>query len=182
MRIAIPPWLRSNIKLRKRVAEPILNRYAEDDPRAAAAAEAVGKQVRRERREDVLNGAVLVDVAGHPEGREIAHFVGVGDGAAEDQNRQPPFVQRPERPDQIDAGRGRQAQSSTMRSIAATSSRTRASSSAPLFTATALWPALSSAAQKRSRTNAVSSAMMMVFDGDGGFGHLKTIGTRQPNP
>ena len=94
----------------KDVAEPILNRYPEDDPGARASAEAVGKQVRRERREDVLHGAVLVDVAGNAERREIAHFVGVGDGAAENQNRQPPFVQRPERPDKLDAGRGRQVQ------------------------------------------------------------------------
>ena len=119
------------------VAEAILNRYPEDDPRARASAEAVGKQVRRERREDVLHGAVLVDVAGNAESREIAHFVGVGDGAAENQDRQPPSSRALIDRTRSTPGAGGRRKSSTMRSMVATSSRTRASSSAPLFTATA---------------------------------------------
>ena len=93
-----------------RVAEPVLNRDAEHDPRAAAAVEVVGKQVRRERRQDVLHGAVLVDVAGDAERGELAHFVGARDRAAEDQNRQPPFVELADRADQVDARRVRQPQ------------------------------------------------------------------------
>src|SRR6185295_13206061 len=38
------------------VAEPVLNRDAEHDPRAAAAVEVVREEVRRQRRQDVLHG------------------------------------------------------------------------------------------------------------------------------
>ena len=72
-----------------RVAEAVLDRDAEHDARAAAAVEVVGEQVRRERRQDVLHRAVLVDVAGDAERRQLAHFVGARDRAAEDQHRQP---------------------------------------------------------------------------------------------
>ena len=92
------------------VAEPVLDRDAEHDPRAAAAVEVVGKQVRRERRQDVLHGAVLVDVAGDAERGELAHFVGARDRAAEDQDRQPAVVELADRSDQIDARRVRQPQ------------------------------------------------------------------------
>ena len=71
------------------VAEAVGDRDAEHDARAAAAVEVVGEQVRRERRQDVLHGAVLVDVAGDAERREVAHLVGGGDRAAEDEDRQP---------------------------------------------------------------------------------------------
>ena len=47
-----------------------------DDARAAAAVEAVGEQVRRERRQDVLHRAVFVDVSGDAERGELADFVG----------------------------------------------------------------------------------------------------------
>ncbi len=47
-----------------RVAEPIGDRDAEHDARAAAAVEVVGEEVRRQRRQDVLHRAVFVDVAG----------------------------------------------------------------------------------------------------------------------
>src|SRR5689334_11307683 len=53
--------------------------------------------------------------------------------------------------------------SRTMRSICFRSARTRASSSAALLTAIALWPAPSTAARKRSRTKAVSSAITTVL-------------------
>src|SRR4029453_17773911 len=92
------------------VAEAVLNRDAEHGPRAAAAVEVVGKQVRRQRRQDVLHGAVLVDVAGDAERRQFAHFLGVGDRAAENQHRQPPVVQLADRPYEIDTGSVRQPQ------------------------------------------------------------------------
>ena len=107
----MPPWLRFSVSA---AAIVLPKRYwignAEHDARAAAAVEVVGKQVRRERRQDVLHGAVLVDVAGDAERRELAHFVGAGDRAAEDQDRQPPVVELADRPDQIDARRVRQPQ------------------------------------------------------------------------
>ena len=125
-----------------RVAEPVLNRDAEHDARAAAAVEVVGEQMRRERRQDVLHGAVLVDVAGDAERGELAHLVGARDRAAEDQDRQPPVVELADRSDQVDAGRVRQPQIEHDRDrSSARSARTRASSSAALLTAIALWPA-----------------------------------------
>ena len=93
-----------------RVAEAVLDRDAEHDARAAAAVEVVGEQVRRERRQDVLHRAVLVDVAGDAERGELAHFVGAGDRAAEDQNRQPAVVELADRAHQLDARRVRQPQ------------------------------------------------------------------------
>ena len=71
------------------VAEPVGDRDPEHHPRAAAAVEVVGKEVRRERRQDVLHRAVFVDVAGDAQRRQLAHLVGGGDRAAEDQQRQP---------------------------------------------------------------------------------------------
>ena len=106
VRMAMPPWLRLSVSA---AAMVLPNRYcdrdAEHDARAAAAVEVVGEQVRRQRRQDVLHGAVLVDVAGDAERRELAHFVGARDRAAEDQDRQPAVVQLADRPDQLDARR-----------------------------------------------------------------------------
>ena len=48
--------------------------------------------MRRQRRQDVLHGAVLVDVAGDAERRQLAHFVGARDRAAENQDRQPAVI------------------------------------------------------------------------------------------
>ena len=109
--------------------------------------------------------AVLVDVAGDAERRQLAHFVGAGDRAAEDQNRQPAVVELADRAHQIDAGRVRQPQvEDDQIDGRRESARTRASSSAALLTATARCPAFSSALRNRSRTNAVSSATTTVFD------------------
>ena len=80
------------------------------DPRAAAPVEVVGKKVRRERRQNVLRGAVLVDVPGDPEGRKRPDFVGAGDRPAEDQNRQASVVELANRPHQIHARGVRQPQ------------------------------------------------------------------------
>jgi hypothetical protein len=66
--------------------------------------------VRRERRQDVLHGAVLVDIAGNTERREFAHLVRRGDRAAEDQDGQPSAVKLPDGADEIDAARMRQPQ------------------------------------------------------------------------
>ena len=92
------------------VAEAVLNRDAEDDARAAAAVEVVGEQMRRQRRQDVLHGAVFVDVAGDAERGELAHLVGARDRAAEDQHRELAVVEFADRSDEVDARRMRQAQ------------------------------------------------------------------------
>ena len=60
--------------------------------------------MRRQRWQDVLHSAVFVDVAGHAQRRQFAHFIGAGDRAAEDEDRQPTFVEFADRPDQVDAG------------------------------------------------------------------------------
>ena len=72
------------------VAEAILHRDAEDRPRSAAAIEVVGKKMRRQGRQNVLHGAVFVEVPGDPERRERPDFVGVGNRAAENEDRQSP--------------------------------------------------------------------------------------------
>ena len=66
--------------------------------------------MRRERRKNVLHRAVFVDVAGDAERGELAHFFGAGDRAAEDQDRQPPFVELADAADEIDARRVGQPQ------------------------------------------------------------------------
>src|SRR5262249_3475833 len=59
---------------------------------------------------NVLTGAVFVEIAGDAERGQRAHFVGVRDRAAENQNREPAVVQFPDGPDQIDTRRVWQAQ------------------------------------------------------------------------
>jgi hypothetical protein len=54
------------------------------------------------RRQDVLDRAVLVDVTGHAQCRELADFVRAGNGPAENQYRQPPIVQLANRSHQVD--------------------------------------------------------------------------------
>jgi hypothetical protein len=84
------------------VAESVGDGNPEHDPGAAAAVEIVGKQVGRQRGQDVLHGAVLVDVPGNPQRREIADFIRAGNGAAEHQDRQPPLIDFPDRPHKLD--------------------------------------------------------------------------------
>ena len=111
MRMASPPWLRLSVRA---AAIVLPNRYCIGMPRTtrgtAAAVEVVGKQVWRERRQDVLHGAVLVHVPRDPQRRELAHLVGAGDRAAEDQDRQPALVELPDGTDQVHSGGVRQAQ------------------------------------------------------------------------
>ena len=85
------------------VAESVGNGNAEHDARAAASVEVVGKQMRRERRKDVLHRAVFVDVAGHAESRKRAHFLRCRDRAAEHQDRQTAVVELSNAADEIDA-------------------------------------------------------------------------------
>ena len=180
VRMAMPPWLRLSVSAAAMVLpKRYCDRDAEHDARAAAAVEVVGEQVRRERRQDVLHRAVLVDVAGDAERRQLAHFVGAGDRAAEDQDRQPPVVELAgcraparRRPRAAAADRARSDRSCSR------SARTRASSSAALLTVTARWPASSSAVRKRSRTNAVSSATTTVLVATDGVVIASCIGAR----
>ena len=113
------------------VAKAILDRDAEDHPRAASPIEVVGKQVRRQRRQNVLRGAVLVHVTGHAQRAEIADLFGACDRTAEDQQRQPAGVQFPDRADQLDPGRVRQPEIEHDQIDAAGDRRARASADPP---------------------------------------------------
>src|SRR3954454_4176120 len=64
--------------------------------------------MRRQRRQDVLNRAVLVDVTGDSERRELAHLVGARDRSTEDQNRQGAVIELANGPHELDAGSMRQ--------------------------------------------------------------------------
>jgi hypothetical protein len=92
------------------VAEPVLDRDAERDAWTAAPIEVVGEEVWSERRENVLHGAVLVDISGHAQSGQLANFLRTGDRAAEDENRQPSLVEFAQRPHQADARRVGQPQ------------------------------------------------------------------------
>ena len=147
-----------------RVAEAVGDRDAEDDARAAAAVEVVGKQVRRERRQDVLHGAVFVDVAGDAERGELAHLVGAGDRAAEHQDRQPPVVELADRADQLDAAGVRQPQvEHDQVDPVEIGADARQQLRRALDGAAACARRRARAVAKRSRTNAVSSATMTVL-------------------
>src|SRR5262245_14218947 len=61
---------------RDRVAEPVLNRNTEHDARTVPSVEIIGKEVRRQRRQDVLHRAVFVDVTRYAQVGELSHFVG----------------------------------------------------------------------------------------------------------
>ena len=58
--------------------------------------------MRGQRRQDVLNGTVFVDVTGHAERRKFADFLCAADRAAEYENRQPAIVNFPDTPHQLD--------------------------------------------------------------------------------
>ncbi len=108
--IATPPLLRFRVKRGgNRVAETVGHRDPEHDARAAAAIEVVGEQVGRQRRQDVLDRAVLVHVAGHAKRRQVADLLGARDGAAENQDRQPPLIDLPDGPNELDPAGMRQA-------------------------------------------------------------------------
>ena len=76
--------------------------------RAAAAVEAVGEQVRRQRRQHVLARAVLVHITRDAECRQVADLGGIGDGAAEHDDRQAALVDLPHVPHELGTGRVRQ--------------------------------------------------------------------------
>ena len=76
----------------------------------AALVERFGKQVRGNGGQDVLDGAVLVEVAGDAQRRQLADFVHAGHRAAEHQDRESPLIQLPDPPHQLDTRRVRHAQ------------------------------------------------------------------------
>ena len=92
------------------VAEPVGDGNAEHDARASTAIEVVGKQMRRERRQNVLHRAVLIHVAGNAERGQLAHLFRARYRTAENQNRQAPVVELADAADQVDPGGVRQAQ------------------------------------------------------------------------
>ena len=65
--------------------------------------------MRRERRQDVLDGAFAVDVAGDAKGREVANLFRGRDRAAEDKNRQLAAVELANRPHEVHSSGMRQA-------------------------------------------------------------------------
>jgi hypothetical protein len=83
---------------------------AEHDARATAAVEVIRKQMRRDRRQNVLHRAVFVDVAGDAERRERADLIRVRNRSAEHEDRQTAFVDPPDRPHDLDAACIRQPQ------------------------------------------------------------------------
>src|SRR5580765_1929932 len=93
---------------RDRVAEAVSDRDAQDDSGAPTPVEAVGEEVRRKRRHDVLHRAVLVDVSDDAEPRQLAHFLGRRNRAAEDENAEAALVDLPDRAHEIHARRVRQ--------------------------------------------------------------------------
>ena len=105
VRIAMPPRLKLSdsaalIFLPMRYDTGMPDHHA----RAVAPVEGVGKQVRRNRRQDVLDRAVLVEVAGHAERRQLAHLVDARHRAAEDQDREMPLIELADSSHQLDAG------------------------------------------------------------------------------
>jgi hypothetical protein len=90
------------------VAEPVRDRDSQHDAGAGAPVEAVGEQVRRQRRQDVLDRTVLVDVADDAQRRQLAHLVGARDRAAEDQHGQPARVDLAQAAHEVQAGGVRQ--------------------------------------------------------------------------
>ena len=158
------------------VAEPVRHRDAEHDARAGPAVEVVGEQVRRERRQDVLRRAVLVDVAGDAERRQLPDLFGAADRPAEDEDGQAAAVEFADGAHQLDAGREREPQVEheevDLREVGAVtrpaapprSSRPRPDAPRP---ASAVW--------NRSRTNVASSAIRTVLAGGGSGGHRSVV-------
>ena len=126
-----------------------------------------GKQVRRERRQDVLHGAVFVDVTRDAERRQLAHFLRARDRAAEDQNRQPPSSSlRIDRTSSTPGACGSR-RSSTMRSmLVQIGADARQQLGGALRPRSPCDRRSRRAVRKRSRTNAVSSAIDDGLRGD----------------
>src|SRR5688572_19100392 len=92
------------------VAEPVGDWNAQHDARASASIEIIGKQMRRQRREDMLHRAVFIHITGHAKRAQLAHFLGACYRTAENQNRQAPIVELADAADQVDPRRVRQTQ------------------------------------------------------------------------
>lgn len=52
----------------------------------------------------MLDGDVLVEISGDAERRQLSGVVSIGDAAGEHEDRQPPFVELADAPDQLGAG------------------------------------------------------------------------------
>ena len=122
---------------RDRVAETVGDWYPKRDARTRAPVYAVWKQVRKERRQDVLDGRVLVDVADDTNRLELTHLIGVRDRSAEDDDSRS-MVELPNRLQKHDTVALRDAQIEDDQVDAGTLARTCARSSWPVCTVTAL--------------------------------------------
>ena len=85
--------------------DAIRHRNAHHHARALAHVEVFGEQVRRNRRQDVLDGAVLVEVSGNPERSQLVHLIHARHRAAEDQDGQVPLIELADAPHQVDPRR-----------------------------------------------------------------------------
>ena len=85
VRTATPPRLMFSVTSGgDRVAESVRDRNAKNHARAGTAVEIAGEQMRGQRRQDVLQRGVLVDVAGDVQRGKLADLAGIRDRAAED--------------------------------------------------------------------------------------------------
>ena len=146
-----------------RVAEAVRDRNAKNHARAGAPVEIAGEKMRGQRRQDVLQRGVLVDVAGDVQRRKLADLAGIRDRAAEDDNGRLLGIDLRSARTRLTPLACGKRRSTTIRSILSRSALTRATSSLPLETVMVRWPAASSTVLKRSRTNAVSSATITVL-------------------
>ncbi len=111
VRMAMPPRLRLSARAAAIVLpNRVLDGNAQHDPGTAAPVEVVREEMGCQGRQDMLGRAVFVHVARDAEGRQIAHFAGIGNRPAEHQNRQTASIELPDRANQIEAGCTREPQ------------------------------------------------------------------------
>ena len=91
------------------IADAIGNWNSDHDARAGASVETVRKQMWCERGQDVLNGAVLVQVTGDAESSQLSHLVGIRHRAAEHEDRQSAVIESSYVSHDVNAGSVRQA-------------------------------------------------------------------------
>ena len=165
VRIAMPPRLKLSDSAAVIVlADAVRHRHAHHHARAVAPVEGLGKQVRRNRRQDVLDRAVFVEVAGHAERRQLAHFVDARHVPLKTRIGSCPSSSLRIRLHQLDARRVRHPQiEHDQIELVEVGADVREQLRHAILTIMARWPAASSAALNRSRTNGVSAATSTVL-------------------
>ena len=115
-----------------RLADPVRHRNAHHDARVLAPVEGLGKQVRRDRRQDVLDGAVFVEVSGDAERASSRTSSTLLTLPLNTRIGRLPAVQLANPLDQLDTRACGIRRSSTIRSRSSKSARTCASSCATI--------------------------------------------------